>query len=313
MEGILRGRLEEARAAFVARGSATEHLPACIQAATSQRWSQLQSAQFAALGGGVGWAQSELGDFLQALSSGSLQGRKLQNYEGFIEFLTPQLWEFVLSPHSGFTAKMAAFSEHLGALGLRHPSCPTAANMAAFLLLVCKQTGVETGEITRELLQSYLATVKSSFKNLVATMPPPRDGIQALPITPGRLQSQYPITYVDAFPPGVGATAPQINPVEMVTIAKLINLRAGKKSGHLALPAPAPARGGLQPSHGPGGGSPQQHLPIAAADSFSGRWPTAPRGITERIPPRDTWYWVEGWVPGSARGTFLDAWMEGVL
>eukprot|EP00959_Pyramimonas_sp_CCMP1952_P312042 6530751-Pyramimonas_sp.AAC.1 len=54
MEGILRGRLEEARAALVARGSATEHLAACIQAATSQRRSQLQSAQFAALGGSGG-------------------------------------------------------------------------------------------------------------------------------------------------------------------------------------------------------------------------------------------------------------------
>ena len=275
MEAILRGRLEEARAAAETGGNASEHLAACLLAAGSQRWTQLESAQLAASAGRVGWGPSDLRELLDAVASGGKQGRKLQNYEGFIEFLTHQLWEFMLSQHTTFTAKMAALSEHIAALGRRNPSCPTCGHIAAFMLLACKRSLVETGELTQELLQCYLSNMKSSWKNLAASMPPPRDRIQTLPLSPGRLQAQYPTTYVDAFPPGVGATAPQMNPVELVTVARMINLRSGRKSGQFALPACAPANGGLQP-RGTGGGSPQQPLPIAAPDSFAGRLPMDP-------------------------------------
>ena len=115
--------------------------------------------------------------------------RKLQNYEGFIDFIKEVRWKVIQDAFGADVIKLL-FEELLN-LGLRHPSCPTYGMIATILSLL--QYG-ETVTMDRSKSEKWKATkyVKRLFKSFASQSGDPPVHVVDLPRDVETFQKQYP-------------------------------------------------------------------------------------------------------------------------
>ena len=117
------------------------------------------------------------------------KNRRLQNYEGFLEFIRAARWKEIQDASGSDVIKML-FAELL-CLGLRFPSCPTYGMISTTLSLL--QYG-ETVTMERSKLEKWKATkyVKKLFKSFVGQSRPPPVMVMELPRDLETFQKLYP-------------------------------------------------------------------------------------------------------------------------
>ena len=115
--------------------------------------------------------------------------RKLQNYEGFIDFIRFVAWKKIEDAVGADVVKFL-FEELLN-LGLRHPSCPTYGMVATVLSLL--QYG-ETVTMDKTKSEKWQATkyIKKLFKSFAAQSGDPPVHVVDLPRDVETFQKQYP-------------------------------------------------------------------------------------------------------------------------
>ena len=152
---------------------------------------------------------------------------QLQSYEHFVEYLLREDWAALMSATHNFTAKLAALTSRLTTIGLKNPSCPTFAHMAAVMLIACQHTNHEVGQPTSELLQRYLAMVKAAWRKQ-STKTPCSNRLDSLPSSHLVCRQRHPGEYAIMFPEGDASTCPPSIPWSQVQlVASLIKLRNG--------------------------------------------------------------------------------------
>ena len=140
--------------------------------------------------------------FIDALTRGSeVQGprRSMQDYESFINYLSPEHWNFLLCPQQSVEAKIEMLFQHLLTLGLRNPSERTAKRCTVLIARVT-HTDQSLLEFTHCKFFDALQAMKKKFKSMAKRWPQPPTYLDKLPTQPASLAISHRATYDSAFP-----------------------------------------------------------------------------------------------------------------
>ena len=153
----------------------------------------------------------------------------MQDWTSFPNFLTEALWK-MLDEASDIEA-IAAVCEHLGRMGLRHPSEPT-----SVVLVACLLRAKPVFEMPNQ--HNYLCTCKSHMLMHLQKLAPAIPYIVRLPVGPGQATAD-----LMARAGAEHVVAPRMPMLELLRRADMIPLRGSNK---LVKQAVAPQQGGLE-------------------------------------------------------------------
>jgi len=178
----------------------------------------------------VPWAsESEktalLGQVATAMQTASRA--KQQNFEMICSYLTEQHWQTLLCDTVDFSVKLQTVAGHCQALGLRSPTEPTAAMVAA-LLMVCCEGPTKARCLQPQYARDVFLHTKASLKPH-RTVPPHIETVPGLPADVAQFRETCPLTWKAVFSEAKPTTCKLPLP-EIVAVSQHFHMRIRKST-----------------------------------------------------------------------------------
>ena len=140
-------------------------------------------------------ASTDLAALPPAAPAAKISRAATQHFETWTSFVPQAVWVAISE------GSMDQIFDHLGKLGLRHPSEQTSAVMS--LAILHSTDGYERVQATSpETRMQFLKTVKHAFKHRSKRWAAPESYLVTLPATPHEIANQFPSIYTVAFADG---------------------------------------------------------------------------------------------------------------